>query len=187
MKINKRQIVFLSMALVVCIAVYLNWRFLNNVELDQDGTVMVDGSGTQENGEEEGKTLGQAQLVETVAKDVSAYFTECRLNKQQTRDEALELLKSVAESEESPTETKEKANNDMINLAKTTDVEGTIESLVKAKGFADCMVYISDDSVNVVVATTGLSTEQAAQINEIVISESGKESSQVKIVEIKTE
>ncbi len=186
MKINKRQIVFLSLALVVCIAVYLNWRFLDNVDLGE-GMVSVDAEKMNESDEEGGKTLGQAQLVETVAKDVAAYFTECRMNKQQSRDEALELLKAVADSEESADETKTKANNDMINLAKTTDVEGTIESLVKAKGFSDCMVYIGDDSVNVVVATSGLSSEQAAQINEIVISESGREASAIKIVEIKTE
>ncbi len=186
MKVNKKQIVFLTMALVVCIAVYLNWRFLDTVDIGQgDNMVAVDG--TESGDSEEGKTLGQAQLVQTVAKDVAAYFTECRLNKQQTRDEALELLKSVATSEESATETKDKANNDMIHMAKLTDVESTIESLVKAKGFSDCMVYISDSSVNVVVATEGLSTEQAAQINEIVIAETGKEASSVKIVEIKTE
>ena len=182
MKVNKRQIVFLSMALVVCIAVYLNWRYLDRVELPGDS--MVSANGTEES--EEGKTLGQAQLVETVATDVDTYFTECRLSKQQTRDEALELLKSVASSEESPAETKEKANNDMIGLAKTTDTEGTIESLVKAKGFEECMVYIGEDAVNVIVATTGLTAEQAAQINEIVISESGMEASKIKIVEIKT-
>ena len=185
MKINKRQIVFLTLALVVCIAVYLNWRFLDNVELNDNLLSVENGSVNEDN--EEGKTLGQAQLVETVAKDVNTYFTECRLNKQQTRDEALELLKSVADSDESTTETKDKANTDMIELAKTTDVEGTIESLVKAKGFSDCMVYIGDDAVNVIVASSGLSTEQAAQINEIVISESGREASSIKIVEIKTE
>ena len=81
----------------------------------------------------------------------------------------------------------EKANEDMIELAKTTDIEGSIESLVKAKGFSDCMVYIGDDAVNVVVASSGLDAEQAAQINEIVISESGREASKIKIVEIKAE
>ncbi len=187
MKINKKQIVFLSLALVVCIAVYLNWRFLDTVDLDGGNLISVGGTPDKEKNEaEEGKTLGQAQLVETVAKDVDAYFTESRLNKQQTRDEALELLKSVAESEDSAAETKEKANNDMITLAKATDIEGTIESLIKAKGFSDCMVYMGDDAVNVIVATGGLSAEQAAQINEIAISESGKDASAIKIVEIKT-
>ena len=183
MKINKRQIVFLSMALVVCIAVYLNWRYLDGVELPQDQVVSVDGAGESE---EEGKTLGQAQLVQTETTDVDAYFTECRLNKQQTRDETLELLKSVSTSEEATAETKEKANNDMIRLAKTIDMEGTIESLVKAKGFSECMAYIDEDVANIVVETNGLTNEQAAQINEIVIAESGIEASGIKIVEIKT-
>ncbi len=184
MKINKKQIVFLTLALVVCIAVYLNWRFLDHVDISDGSSVVETG---QQNQEEEEKKLGEAELVETVAKDVQEYFEECRLNKQQTRDEALELLKVVATSSESAADTKEKANADMVNLANITEVEGTIEGLIKAKGFKDCMVYITDESVNVVVATEGLSTEQAAQINEIVISESGKVASAVKIVEIKTE
>ena len=186
MKINKKQLVFLTLSLVVCIAVYLNWRYLDNIDINGGNNVVsVGNENKSEDGD--GKVLGQAQLVETVAKDVEAYFTECRLNKQQTRDEALELLKSVAQSDESAAETKEKANNDMITLAKATDVEGTVESLIKAKGFSDCMVYVSDETVNVVVATSGLDEAQAAQINEIVISETGRDASAVKIVEIKTE
>ena len=180
MKINKRQIVFLTLAFAVCIAVYLNWRFLDPVSTE------VKNPSTEEVGSEN-KTLGQAQLVETVAKDVAAYFTECRLNKQQSRDETLELLKSVSESTESSAEAKEKAGEDMITLAHNTDTEGTIESLVKAKGFEECMVYITEESVNVVVATPGLTPEQAAQINEVVMAESGRAASAVKIVEIKTE
>ncbi len=187
MKINKKQIVFLALSLVVCIAVYLNWRYLDNVNINDKNNIVSVGNENNEGENSEGKVLGQAQLVETVAKDVEAYFTECRLNKQQTRDEALELLKSVAQSDESGADTKEKANNDMITMAKSTDVESTIESLIKAKGFADCMVYISDENVNVVVASAGLDEAQAAQINEIVISESGRDASGIKIVEIKTE
>ncbi len=185
MKINKKQIVFLSLALVVCIAVYLNWRYLDHIDLGQGELIAVDGDSAAKE-DDGGKKLGQAELVETVAKDVETYFAECKLEKQQNRDEALQLLKTVAESEETASEVKEKANNDMITMAKATDIEGTIESLIKAKGFEKCMVYIGEETVNVVVATEGLSEEQAAQINEIVISESGRGASSVKIVEIKT-
>lgn len=183
MKINKKQIVFLSLALVVCIAVYLNWRYLDQVDLVNPDTIAVE----KENKDDGEKMLGEAELVETVAKDVDAYFSECRLNKQQSRDEALELLKKVADSAESTNEVREKANNDLIDIANVTETESTIENLVKAKGFADCMVHIGDDSVNVVVATQGLSNEQAAQINEIVLSEAKTTAAAVKIVEIKTE
>ena len=184
MKINKKQIVFLSLALVVCIAVYLNWRYLDHIDIGQGNMIAVDGDSALKNDDGE-KKLGQAELVETIAKDVDSYFAECKLEKQQNRDEALQLLKTVAESEESTSEVKDKANNDMITMAKATDIEGTIESLIKAKGFEKCMVYIGEESVNVVVATEGLSEEQAAQINEIVIAESGRGASSIKIVEIK--
>ena len=184
--INKRQIVFLTLSLVVCAAVYLNWRFLGNVDLENQKAPVKETATQQQSVEEEEKKLGEAELVETVAKDVGEYFANCRLNKQQTRDEAMDLLKTVATSSESAQDLKEKANNDMIDLAKVTDTESTIENLVKAKGFSDCMVYITDEAVNVVVATEGLSTEQAAQIHEIVITESGMVASAVKIVEIKT-
>ncbi len=188
MKVNKRQIVFLSLALVVCVAVFLNWKFLNQIEGEGEGSLIIDSTETSADQEAEGdKTLGQAQLVGTSATNISEYFAECRLSKQQSRDEALELLKSVSDSNESSAETRDKANNDMISLAQTTDVESTIESLVKAKGFSECMAYIGDESVNVIVATSGLTTEGAAQINEIVIAETGRDASAVKIVEIKTE
>lgn len=186
MKIKKRQIVFLTLALVLCAAVYLNWRFLDHVDPGASDTKVVETGKEQSGNPEEEKTLGEAELVETIAQDVGEYFSKCRLNKQQTRDEAMDLLKTVAASGESSEETKDKANKDMIDLAKVTDTESTIENLVKAKGFSECMVYITDESVNVVVATQGLTPEQAAQIHEIVISESGKVASAVKIVEIKT-
>lgn len=186
MKINKRQIVFLTLALVVCVAVYLNWRFLGKVDLEGGDSPIVE-TAQQDEPKEEEKTLGEAELVETIAKDIGEYFDQCRMNKQQSRDAAMDLLKTVANSGDSNEEAKDKANVDLIEMAKISDTENTIENLIKAKGFSDCVVYITDEAVNVVVATQGLSTEEAAQIHEIVISESGKVASAIKIVEIKTE
>ena len=61
MKINKRQIVFLSLALVVCIAVYLNWRFLNNVDDGIESMTATNGTDASNGEAEEHKVLGQAQ------------------------------------------------------------------------------------------------------------------------------
>ena len=49
--------------------------------------------------------------------------------------------------------------------------EANIETLVKAKGFADCLAIVSDDSVKVMVKTEGLNEEQAAQIKNIILEE----------------
>ncbi len=63
--------------------------------------------------------------------------------------------------------------------------EANIESLIKAKGFAECVVMIGDDGVKVMVQSAGLLPAKAAQIAEIVTSETGEELSRVRIVEVK--
>ena len=63
--------------------------------------------------------------------------------------------------------------------------ESSIETLVKAKGFEDCLVVLSDDTVSVMVKTGGLEAQQVAQIKEIVIAETALPGSSIKIIEIK--
>lgn len=189
MKINKKQIVMLSLSLVVCLAVYLNWRFLqisdNNSlgDLNAEETA-ADGVQNEENNTE-GKVLGEAQYVSSTATNISEYFTSSRLNRSQSKDEALELLEAVVSNEASSAESVEKANAEIVAIATETELEGTVENLIKAKGFKDCVVFISSELVNVVVQSDGLTQEQAAQINEIVLSQTGVSASNIKIVEVK--
>ena len=68
-----------------------------------------------------------------------------------------------------------------INVEK----EGNVENLLKAKGFKDAIVYITDDSVSVTVKTDGLTAADSAKIYDIVISETGVSSDKIKIIEIK--
>lgn len=193
MKINKKQIVMLALSLVVCVAVYLNWRFLQSGEQPMGDTVETSAVSDGEQSEqkepqdegEEGKTLGEAQYVSSAATSVEEYFTGSRLTRQQSKDEALELLQAVVSNESSSAESIEKANAEIVAIAADTELEGTIENLIKAKGFKDCVVFISPDVVNVVVSTDGLTAEQAAQINELVASQTGMPTSKINIVEIK--
>ena len=196
MKINKKQIVMLTLSLIVCVAVYLNWRFLQGGEYDNvtetsaTGEVTETGESsdnTEENKEDDGnkKTLGEAQYVSSAGTSVEEYFTGSRLTRQQSKDEALELLQAVISNEASSAESVEKANAEIVAIAEDTELEGTIENLIKAKGFKDCVVFISSDVVNVVVNSDGLTAEQAAQINELVSSHTKMPASKIKIVEVK--
>lgn len=191
MKINKKQLVMLALSLVVCVAVYLNWRFLQEGDYQQvtpvnsaQDAVNTENENQEENNGEEGKTLGEAQYVSTTATDVSEYFTSSRLTRKQSKDEALELLQAVVNNDSSSAESVQKANAEITSIAAQTEQEGTVENLIKAKGFEDCVVFISSDVVNVVVRTDGLTAEQAAQINEIVVSQTDIPASKIKIVEV---
>lgn len=187
MKINKKQIIMLTLSLVVCFAVYLNWRFLQVSDNGGDAvTEKVSSEQEQtEDGTEEDKVLGEAQYVSSTGTSISEYFTNSRLTRSQSKDEAIELLQTVVSNESSSAESVEKASAEIASIAAQTELEGTVENLIKAKGFNDCVVFISSDLVNVVVQTDGLTQEQAAQINEIVVSQTGISAANIKIIEVK--
>jgi stage III sporulation protein AH len=65
--------------------------------------------------------------------------------------------------------------------------ETQMENELIAKGFTDCVVYITDDAVTVSVPAPkdGLTAEQVAQITDIVTTESDYTAAQLNVVEIK--
>ena len=98
---------------------------------------------------------------------------------------ALSILQQTAESADADQAMKDEAGTAIQTLATYTVSEAQIENLVTAKGYADCVAFIGDNSVSVVVASTGegLSDADVAKITEIVTGETGYAASQIKIIE----
>ena len=191
MNVWKRNAVVAAVVLFVCGAVYLNWSY------------------QKEQTEDVGKTLGEAELVSMQTADPllsaspnpsatpaaspdpstnaqsSGYFDAARLNRQEARDSALSILQDAA-ADESATETMKAETSAAIQtLADYTVSEAQIENLVTAKGYADCVAFISDGSVSVVVsaAEDGLTDADVARITEIVTNETGLEASCITIIQ----
>ena len=154
-----------------------------------------------------GKTLGQATLVGGQSSDPlvsttpaaspdataspapeaqqkSGYFASARLNREQARDSALSLLQEAASGENADEAMKEELGLAIQTLADFTVSEAQIENLVTAKGYADCVAFIGDDSISVVVAAAEgeLGEADIAKITEIVTGETGYPASQIKII-----
>ena len=66
-----------------------------------------------------------------------------------------------------------------------TLAEAQIENLVTAKGYGDCVAFLSDNGISVVVSASenGLTDTDTARISEIVMGETGLKASQIKIIE----
>ena len=208
---KKKNFVILAMLVVVCAAVILNYQFQNEdaklaatdvIENGESDKEKILGEALLVNGGQEGSTEGNTQSSEqptqgdagqtnegesqeTAAGVKGDYFAEARVNRQQTRDEAIELLKSITGDQNNSEDVKKKAADDLAAIAATMEKEASIETLVKAKGFEDCLVVLSDDTVSVMVKTSGLEAQQVAQIKEIVIAETALPGSSIKIIEIK--
>ena len=110
------------------------------------------------------------------------YFTATALNRQQSRDEAIDVLKLVSESEESSEEAKAEASEKLSQIALDIQNEANIETLVKAKGFEECVAVISDGSVSVIVSSDNLQAAEAAQILAIVYDTTGVSPENISII-----
>jgi len=120
------------------------------------------------------------------AAQVNDYFQAMALNRKQARDEAIEVLLTVAESENALEEAKQSALHDMSKLASEIETESDIEAMILAKGFTQCIAVISNDTCNVIVESDGLDPGEVAQITEIVYEQSGIDPTRLTIIEKNT-
>ena len=109
-----------------------------------------------------------------------------RLTRQQARDSALSLLKEASENDDVDEETVNEAAKSIQTLASYTLSEAQIENMITAKGYDDCVVFMSEDGVSVVVSAgeEGLQTEDVARITDIVKQETGLSAESIKIMEV---
>ena len=112
------------------------------------------------------------------------YFASARLTRQQARDSAISLLQEAAAQEGADQSVADEASLGIQTLASYTLAEAQIENLVTAKGYADCVAFMGEDSISVVVDTgTGdLTAEDVAKITDIAMTETGYPASGIKIM-----
>lgn len=133
-----------------------------------DGAV-ADSAGTDglENAENTGNdTPGTAVL--TGGSTILDYVAGVQLSREQTRAKNKETLMEIIDNTNLDEAQKQEAINSMLNLTAIAEKETAAESLLAAKGFENSIVYINDDSVDVVISRSSLSDAERAQVEDIV-------------------
>ena len=184
MKAWKRNAVIATVLVFICAGVYLNWSY-NQKEKTPELTQTL--SAEQVMGETTMVIADTSEEAEPAANmDAADYFAQVRLSRQESRDSAVELLEETIAYDEG-TAVGDTASATLNTLVNTALSEAQIESMVIAKGFADCVTYITDDTVSVAVAAPaeGLSEADAALISDVVRSQTDYPLSQVRIIEVK--
>ena len=193
MDIKRKQLVLAAMVLALGAAVYLTWHF--------SGPEVMP-TGTEVSGES--SELGAAQLVnnaylETAGGDVQgeneatqvneqagdttadSQIAEARITRQNSRDEAIELLDNIISDESAELDAKEQAVTQASAIAKSILDETNIENLLSAKGYKDCVAYINNGDCNIVVSGEIVENDSLI-IQEIVIEQTGLEADKIKII-----
>ncbi|MBQ4648656.1 MAG: SpoIIIAH-like family protein [Clostridia bacterium] len=129
--------------------------------------------------------LGNSVLVggEAENEEATDYFTQAVIDRENTRNEAMDVLQAIADNPDALADAKEEAMAGIAAMAKEMSAEATIEQLVKAKGFSQCVCIVSDNKASVVVdSKENLTAAQVAQILEIVYLETGILPSDTKVM-----
>lgn len=207
-KIWKRNAVVAVVLMFICVGAYLNWtdhqeNMADTVELKDTVDVSLLDDTTEETMVlTEGATIqdltGNVEVLEgdydallteaTTDTSVADYFAAIRLSRQESRDSAAELLQETIAYETGADETAASAASAQLETMVATALkESEIEGLVIAKGYEDCVAYMSEKGISVAVAAPeeGLEAEAVAQICDIVVTQSDYTPSELKIIEVK--
>lgn len=157
---------------------------------DMDVAEAVDGEAAGEEGgedladaslDENGDPIDSEKVGETVLTNASISLSQAKLNREQTRSKAKEMLLEIINNESLSEDSKKDAINKMLSMTERMEKETAAETQLTAKGFADSIVSISDDSVDVTLSISELTDTQRTQIEDVIMRKTGCELSQIVI------
>ncbi len=170
--VKRNAAIFCTLVLIAG-AVYLNWMLFSGTS-DYDPDNYVSGTVNQD---------GNNQVSADASTEEDGYFALAIIDRAEARAEALEVLSSITTSEDATEEARESAYYEMAKIAEEIECEANIETLIKAKGFNECVVVIASGKASVIVSGENLLASEVAQIKEIVYTQASISPQNVTIIE----
>lgn len=184
MKVWKKNLVAAAVLITVCAGIYVNWLYTE----DSTAVSLTDTLNSEKVMSEESLILGGDMAAIAAGEDVQTtatdYFAAVRLSRQQARDSAVTLLQEAMAYSESSKEVESAV--ELEQIVQTALSEAQIESLIIAKGYTDCVAYMSGEGISVAVSSPegGLQQEDVALIADIVMAQSDYSLNDIRVVEV---
>lgn len=186
MKVWKKNLVAAAVLVTVCAGIYVNWLYTEeNAPVALMDTLDSEKVMSEELLVMEGDmaAIAAGEEVMTTATD---YFAAVRLSRQQARDNAVNLLQEAMAYTDQTTGKEAESSMELEQIVQTALSEAQIESLIIAKGYVDCVAYMTGEGISVAVSAPegGLQQEDVALIADIVISQSDYDMEDIRVVEV---
>ncbi|MFZ5816804.1 MAG: SpoIIIAH-like family protein [Bacillota bacterium] len=123
--------------------------------------------------------VGAAELDLTEGHD---YFAEYRIARERSRGALGERLRELMDSPSADEAVRREASQQYLELGRTADRESRAEAMVKARGFEDVIVHLSEGSAQVVVKAASLSQQQVVQVMDTVSRVTGVKSTAITVM-----
>lgn len=174
----KKNLIAGAILVTVCGGIYLNWLYTE----DQAAGNFSDTLNSDKLLSDDLTVMGTEGEVDAAVSTGTDYFAAVRLSRQQARDSAVTTLQEAMAYSDKDSQ----AGSQLDAIVQTALQEAQIESLVIAKGYADCVAYIGKDGISVAVASPegGLKDADVALIADIVMSASNFSLPDIRVVEV---
>lgn len=166
MKMKKQQVIAAALVLALGAAVYVNWQFNGT----NSGTAKELGAASYVNATVSPSTADETVQTSAMSKEQQNFFAAERTKRQAVQDGVIDDAKEIFDLENANEEDKSEAQKSVEEIIKNFTVQDSIESIIKAKGFSDCLCYISSEGVTVMVPEAQLNDTAALVINDAVTS-----------------
>lgn len=203
MKLGKKQLILTGLVLTLGGAVYLNWQFSSNTNLLSGANAIsvskelgeaefVNTSSDKKVGESSSEKSTKTKATEKPSADkptnsklnTDEYFSQAKLNRQETQDKIAELTQEILDSVEETDSAKTEAVTQAAALATILEQQTNVESLIKAKGFEDCLTFIQNGECSIVVKDSNLTDEDTLIIKDIATGQTGISIDKIKITSV---
>lgn len=210
-KLKSRGATAAVLTLALGAAVYLNWSFSRGAPpslLVSDTTadavetaaaapvtdqLAVEAAAAAEDAEvsavdDADKNYGEAQLVSVNQDSGTEFFESARLTRSKARDEALDTLKKSLKNADLTKEEKDALTAELSARISNITLETKLETLIKSKGFPDCVVNLEGSKANVTVMTENdaLTAEEVTRVRDALLNQcKGLTAQDITIVEVK--
>ena len=191
--LGKKHLVAAGLALVLAVGLYANFAIGSNVsgkstsEDNYGDTRLVsneNGNTSKSSDKKDSDIVSASANTEKATDSSEEYFAKARIDKQASREEAKETLRSIYGGGDMTKDELAVVAQDAKQLTDLMEAENKIETTLKAQGFEDVLCYLSDNSANIIVKSSGLDTAQAAQIKSALLSEVEVAGENITIVEV---
>lgn len=202
-KSMKNQIVIYSIVLMLVIAGYLNYiENDNSLEISAntqnttnigDATLVsnneikeeenVEASDEEKNASEEINVENSEEVEENISNTssnvngtidkVDDYFANSKLEREKMYSQMLETYQKILGNTTISEEQKSIASNEIAKINNIRNAIMICENLIEIKGFEEVVILANGESVNVVIKAIELTTEEIAQIQNIITREMG--------------
>lgn len=175
MKIQKKHIILGTLIFALGTAVYLNWQFSGDLNMTPSSSQELGKAqfvnATTNSDNESVSTIDEAVSTSNMTTEQQEYFANAKNQRDQTQDKILDTATEIINSNDSSQDEKNESIENIKQLLKNFTYQDSIESVLKAKGFSECLCYISDNGCSVIIPKDEMNDTSALMIKAAVTSQ----------------